>query len=314
MSFKVLVTGGSGFIGTHVVDALLSTAHEPLIFDRRARRDVPPARRVESFLGDTTDDVAVMEAMAHSDGFIHLAGVLGTQETIQNPRPSAVTNILGGINVLEAAAHYGVPGVYLSVGNHWMDNPYSISKTAVERYVRMYNAFRGARVNVVRAMNVYGEGQQASPPFGPSQVRKIAPAFICRALSGAPLEIYGDGLQVSDMVYVKDVAEALLRSLHAAAESRVFDRVVEIGPSENTRVNEVAELVRRLVAARTGRLVDLVHLPMRPGETPGSRVSADVKTLELVGMAPESLVPLADGMARTIDWYREHEGAAWRRP
>jgi len=90
-----------------------------------------------------------------------------------------------------------------------MQNTYSITKSTVERFVAMYNAERGTKVNVVRAMNAYGPRQVPAAPYGPSKVRKIAPSFICRALKGDPLEMYGTGSQVSDMVYVTDVAEAL---------------------------------------------------------------------------------------------------------
>jgi len=108
---KVGVTGGAGFIGGH-------RGHEPLVLDhhnRRLHRD-----DVEVLLGDVRDETAVFELAAHVDGIIHLAAVLGTQETIQRPRPSAETNILGILNVFEAADRYQLPVVYAGVGNHWM--------------------------------------------------------------------------------------------------------------------------------------------------------------------------------------------------
>lgn len=294
----VLVTGGMGFIGRYVVEELLVRGHEPLIFDHHRRNDRQEG--VEVFLGDVRDDVAVTEAMAHVDGWIHLAAVLGTQETIYNPRPAAQSNLMGGLNMLEAAAQYNLPGVYIGVGNFYMDNPYSISKTMIERFVNMYNKDRGTRVNIVRAMNAYGPRQLAAAPYGPGKVRKITPAFICRALNDHPVEIYGDGLQVSDMIYVGDVARALVLALEKAADGKVFDKVIEAGPKEHNTVLDVAELVIELCDSDS----DIVHLPMRPGEIPGATVIADTETLRLVGMDPDKLVPLREGMQRTVEYFR----------
>jgi UDP-glucose 4-epimerase len=292
---KVLVTGGAGFIGQHVVRYLRERGDEALIFDHKRRAHTP-----DVFLGDIRDSVAVTEAMAQVDGFVHLAAVLGTQETIKNPRPAAETNVIGGLNVLEGAAQYGLPGVYIGVGNHWMQNTYSISKTTVERFIAMFNRERGTSINIVRAMNAYGPGQVAASPYGTAKVRKITPSFICRALRGDDVEIYGDGSQISDMVYVGDVAEALVRALDAAKAGVVFDRAVEVGPSEHMTVREVAELVIKL----TGSKSRIVCLPMRPGEIPGAVVSADVETLDLVEMHADSLVPVEHGMAETIEYFR----------
>lgn len=294
----VLVTGGSGFIGRYVVEELQGRGHVPLIFDHHRRNDRPEG--VEVFLGDVRDDVAVTEAMAHVDAWIHLAAVLGTQETIYNPRPAAQSNLMGGLNMLEAAVQYDLPGVYIGVGNHWMNNPYSITKTMIERFVDMYNKDRGTRVNIVRAMNAYGPRQLAAAPYGPGKVRKITPAFVCRALRGDPVEVYGDGLQISDMIYVGDVAKALVLALEEAANGNVFGRVVEAGPREHNTVLDVAKLAIELAGSNS----EIVHLPMRPGEIPHATVCADTDTLHLVGMDPDTLVTLRRGMKKTVDYFR----------
>lgn len=316
---KIGITGGSGFIGSWVATRAIQMGHEPVILDRTGDLRGTAGRIVEDktgalFLGDVRDATAMAELAAHTDGIIHLAACLGTQETIQNPFPAAETNIVGGLNFLEACARYDIPGVYIGVGNHWMNNSYSITKTTVERFVHMYNRERGTRVNIVRAVNAYGPGQSVAPPFGPAKVRKITPAFVCRALTGAPIEVYGDGEQISDMVHVSDVATALIRALEAAAEGRVIPDPIEIGPAASLTVNEVADLVRQ--AAATWRVsqsldygsepVDLVHLPMRPGEVPGDRVSADWTTLETIGMSYRDLIPPEEGLAATVRWYAEN--------
>ena len=311
---RVLVTGGAGFIGQYVVEELEAKGHQALVFDRRKDRPIPPEH---FFLGDVMDEVAVTEAMAHVDGFIHLAACLGTQETIKDPRPSALTNIVGGLNMLQAAALYDRPGVYIGVGNHWMQNSYSISKTTVERYVHMFNQYRGTRVNIVRPVNAYGPRQSAAPPFGSHVVRKITPAFVCRALSGMPIEVYGDGTQVSDMVYVGDVARVLVTMLEHAGRGEVHPFAVECGPEIPATVNEVAALVAEFalqVRPSSRGLVQIAHLPMRPGEIPNATVSADVATMREVGINPDTFTSLQAGMRKTVEWFHANEGTAWHRP
>lgn len=307
---KIGVTGGAGFIGGHVADIAIERGHSVLVFDHHGRIDAEAAARhgdkVERMLGDVRDEVAMAELAAHVDGVIHLAACLGTQETIQNPRPAARTNIEGGLNFLEAITQYDIPGVYIGVGNHWMNNSYSISKTTIERFCAMFAKERGTRVNVVRLVNAYGPRQSVAPPYGPAKVRKITPAFVCRALTGAPIEIYGDGKQVSDMVHVRDGALALVQALEKAADDIVLDTVVECGPVEHRTVNEVAQTVIDAAGLLGFPPVELKHLPMRPGEIPGARVTADTSTLPLVGIDPDSLTLLEAGVLDTVRWYAEH--------
>jgi len=310
---KILVTGGMGFIGRYVVEELLAVGHTPIIFDHHRRGPEDYTKGVEVFMGDVRDDVAVVEAMAHVDGWIHLAAVLGTQETINNPRPAALSNLMGGLNMFEAAAQYKLPGVYIAVGNWYMNNSYSITKNMLERFIKMYNADRGTCINVVRAVNAYGPRQLAAAPFGPGKVRKITPSFVCRALAGMAIEVYGGGVQTSDMVYVGDVATALVRSLEAAMQGNVFDKVVEVGPEEHHTVYEVADMVRQIASVYTNHIVDICSLPMRPGEISNSKVIADVSTLELVNMHPSTLVGLTEGLMRTIEYFHSVEGSAWHK-
>lgn len=313
---KVAVTGGAGFIGSWVVDELAARGHSVVIFDPRGRvgslasvfRDGIDVTRT---LGDVRDDVAVTELAAHVDGIIHLAAVLGTQETITNPRPAVMSNVQGGLNVLEACSQYDLPMVNICVGNYWMNNSYSISKHTVTRLGEMYRDERGLRLNQLRVVNAYGPRQSAAPPYGPAKVRKIMPAFVCRALSGVPIEVYGDGTQVSDCVFVSDVARALVECLEHAHRGDVFDRAVEIGPAENSTVGEIADLVSREAENFTAHRVPVVNLPMRPGEIPGSSVTADPSTLAMIGMSDADLVPLEVGISRTVDWFAEHEGKTW---
>lgn len=306
---RVLITGGSGFIGSHVAKELDRRGDVPVVLDRHGTS----SSRYESYLGDVRDATAVTETMAHVDAWVHLAAVLGTQETIANPRPSAETNIFGSLNMLEAAAQYHLPGVYIAVGNHWMENTYSITKTTAERLCRMFNNERGTFVNVVRCVNAYGPGQTAAAPFGPSRVRKIIPSFACRALSGFAIEVYGDGEQVSDMVYVEDVAKVLVDALELAKAGKVVAHVLEAGPSEHHTVFQIAELVRDEAERYTRQKVRINHLPMRPGEVPGDKVTADPSTLTAAGIG-RVLVPVEEGMRRTVEWFWRNKGETWNAP
>jgi UDP-glucose 4-epimerase len=298
----VLVTGGNGFIGRYVVEELLRRDRHVTVLDTRWRKPVDGAGLV---LGDIRDATAVTEAVAHADGVIHLAGVLGTQETIKNPRPAAETNILGGLNMLEACAQYDVPLVNIAVGNYWMNNTYSITKNTVERFIDMYVRFRGTRMSVVRALNAYGPRQLAAAPYGPSTVRKIMPSFVCRALTGLPIEIYGDGDQIMDMIYVGDVARVLVTTLEYT-ETHGPISGLEAGTGRPTTVNDIATIVRSETARITGRPVEITHLPMRPGEDAGSVVLANADTLLGIGVDPESLVDLEVGARATVEYFNEY--------
>lgn len=294
---KILVTGGTGFIGRYVVEDLLRRGYRPVVLDRKSHI---PTEDYESILGDIRDSVCVTEAMAQCDGWVHLAAVLGTQETINNPRPAAMSNLEGGLNILEAASQYNLPGSYISVGNHWMNNTYSITKNMLERFIAMYNTDRDTKINIVRAVNAYGPRQIPVAPWGSSKVRKITPSFICRALSNQDLEVYGGGHQISDMVWVGDVAKALVSALEKANQGIVFNKAVEVGPAISNTVREVAELIIELTDSKS----KIVDLPMRPGEIPGDKVSADINTLSLVDMEASELMDLRSGMLKTIEHFR----------
>jgi UDP-glucose 4-epimerase len=292
---KVLVTGGNGFIGGAVTAELKSRSYEPVIFDRTRTGDE------HIILGDIRDATAVTEAVAHADGVIHLAGVLGTSEAISNPVPAAETNILGGLNVLQACAQYKIPLVNIAVGNYFEISTYPITKNAMEKFARMYGKYRETPVCSVRAFNAYGPGQSVAQPYGSSQVRKIIPSFIARALHGEPIGIYGDGSQVMDMIYITDVAKCLVQALENGPSG---GDLFEAGTGRPTTVAEIAAAVGAEIWRETGHLVPLKNLPMRLGETPGSQVLADPeKVRELLD--PDDFVKLEDGLHEAVVYYRK---------
>jgi len=286
---QILVTGASGFIGGHVIDELRRQGYHPIRFDRRAPTD---------FLGDVRDRNAVSEAVGKCAGVIHLAAVLGTQETIDNPFPSAETNVFGSINVFQACREYRKRCVYIGVGNYWMNNPYSISKTAAERLALMFNKEHGTEIAIVRGLNAYGPRQKSAP------VRKIIPNFVIPALRNEKITIYGDGSQVADMIYVRDLARILVSAL--VSDHGVYNVAFEAGTGRATTVREIAEEVVKQVGSGS-----LVFAPMRPGEPENSIVLGNPETLKpldgkgAISMFP--LIPLEEGLKSTIEWYRTWE-------
>ena len=149
----IAITGISGFIAGHVAEECIKRGYKVIGLDHIKREAHEYPEGVEVFLGDMRDEAAMMELAAHSDGIIHLAGVLGTQECINNPLPAIDSNIKGGLNFLEACNQYDIPGVNICVGNYWMQNTYSISKNMIERLCYIYNNERGGKINQVRTVN-----------------------------------------------------------------------------------------------------------------------------------------------------------------
>jgi len=284
---KVLVTGGTGFIGSHVIDNLVARGIEPVIFDQRRTREVEH----ETILGDVRDRTAVFQAVSQTDATIHLAGILGTAEQVDDPDPAIETNILGAMNVFKAMRHFTRPGVYITLGNHWMNNTYSITKSTTERFALMANNEWETRIAIVRAVNAYGPRQKTGP------VKKIIPSLVMASLRDEPMNVYGDGMQVADMVYVTDLAEALVRAL--VYDHDCYDRIMECGPGLPTTVMDVANEIFK----QTGTGL-IVHNPMRAGEPEGAVVMADPGTLKPLDMHAEDFYPLGDGIARSIEYYR----------
>lgn len=293
---KVLVTGASGFIGGYVLEELINRGYTPIAFDRHDKGFRPEGS--ELFLGDITDSESITEAVAHADAFIHLAGVLGTQETIKNPNPAALVNIQGGLNLFKAAAQYNVPGVNIAVGNHWMNNTYSITKSTMERFAAMFNTESGTNITIVRALNAYGPRQVSAAPYGPSKVKKIIPAFINSAIRDLPISIYGNGEQVMDMIYVGDVAQVLVSALDETVNNGAKPHVYEAGSGLDTTVNNIADVVKAI----TGSTQPHQYVPMRPGEPQHSIVLGDPTTLS--GLELRTFKSLADGIEETVEYFK----------
>lgn len=290
---RLLVLGGDGFIGGHVVDAAIARGLEVAVFDKRIHR--PSREGVVAVLGDIRDPVAVYGAVAQADYAINLAAILGTQETISTATHCVVVNLIGTLNFLKAcepSKFHQVQGVQIGIGNYWMASPYPITKRAALDFTRMSNQECGTKVAMVRAMHAYGEHQKHLP------IRKIIPTFIVQALRGDPVEVYGDGEQVVDMVYVGDLSQILVDA--CTSPNVEYDRVYEVGLGRKLTVNQVAQMV--VEAAKSGS--EVVHLPMRPGEEKRAIIQADPDTLKSLG--DYNFIPFEVGIKQVVEWYRRY--------
>lgn len=328
------ITGGNGFIGKHVQKEIRRTGHTPFVLDHKRQGDLH---------GDVRDKTIVYEFAAHVDAIIHLAAVLGTSETIDEPWPAAETNILGTLNVFDAASAYNLPTVFAAVGNSGIGRgTYCITKTCGEEFVKMYREDRGLPIIAVRPMNAYGPGQSAPTPFGPSKVRKIVPSLTCNALSGNPMPLYGGGKQISDAVFVQDVARVFVQAALKAHEGVIPDHPIDVGGFHPVTVKQVAEEIAANIPG-----AKIQEIPMRKGEPEGgplahpdaldkivsvilaaapklrpidvrrtvkqlgTAVYADTETLKAIDIDPNSFVTLQDGIKTTVDWFRQMEDNTW---
>lgn len=291
---KILVTGGSGFIGSYVVENLIGKGKRVVVLD--IKEPLIADEHVQHEEGSITDEPLVEDLVEACDGVIHLGGLLGTSETIEQAKLMSRVNILGGLNVLDACKKYDKRAVIISTGNFWMFNCYAITKRAMAKFALMYNEEFGTKIAVVRGLNAYGPRQKAMP------IRKIMPNFVIPALKGIPLVLYGSGNQVADLIYVKDIAEILVRALFMKHD--VYDSVIEAGTGSDITVKQIAELVIKLALSDS----KIQYADKRKGEELDAVVKADLRTLEPLEYSIEDMVWVEEGIRLTIDWYRRHLG------
>lgn len=300
----ILITGGCGFLGSHLVDQMVAEGRSVLVFDRVYKKELwdeygwSQNPMVSFMLGDIKDRDSVFEAVQQSDMWVNLAGLLGTAEMINNPIPAVEVNVLGALNVFDAARLYKKRGVQIDVGNYWMNNPYSITKSIASRFASMYNKEHDTDIRIVRGMNVFGERQKHRP------IRKLFPNLVIPALLNKPITLYGTGDQIMDLIYVKDIADILSRAL--LLDDVPNDVSYEAGIGDNQTINQTAELVLEL----TGSDSELVHKPMRSGEDKMSVVQItdqgweDLKTH--LGFTKQDLTPFSQAVQNSIQWYRDN--------
>lgn len=292
---KILVTGGHGFIAGYTIEHLKELGYQPVTNVRHTE----PNKILEDVIVysvDMTDPAGVYAMMEHVDGAIHLAGLLGTSENIRHAKKMNDVNIDGALNMLEAADNWGVPLVMIGVGNYWMNNTYSISKTTAERYGLMYANEFGTKVNIVRALNAFGPRQK----WG--KVNKIVPTFVNQALNGDPLNVYGGKEECSDMdmVYVGDVAKVLVDVLERTDKGEIKGEIFQAGTGIGYSVYELAEMIVKMSSKyhANGEVSSINEVPMRAGEPVKSAVIA-TEPYKLEG----GYADVEETLEKTMDYY-----------
>jgi len=309
---KILVTGGAGFIGSHLADKLLRDGHEVIVIDNEStgkRANVPPSARYVK--GDVRCPEDLDRACSGGvDAVCHIAGQVSLALSFVDPVGDLRTNVEGTVNVLQCCVKHRVPRLLyassMTTYGHVDALPisetapcrpisyYGIGKYAAECYVHT-TAERvdlGLDLNVTsfRMYNVYGPRQALDNPY-----QGVLGIFIGNMLRGEPLTIFGDGEQSRDFVYIDDVVEAWSRALKAPP---TYGRVFNLGSGQRLSINQLAQYV---VAAFDGpRIRDLIrHAPARSGEQ--RHVEADVSRLRSA-LSWEPVVPFAVGLGRTCRW------------
>lgn len=297
---RVLVTGGAGFIGSHVVDRLVAHGVEPRIFDQQRSSY---HGQVEHSIGSVLDVEALRVAMTGIHAVIHLAAVADVKEVYHDPFYAESVNVRGTMCVLEAARRsrirrviYGsTTWVYSDCAQREVneDTPlpppshlYTATKIAAEHYCRAYGVLYQLESTILR----FGI------PYGPrARDGAVVPMFVRKALAGEPLTIEGDGAQFRQFVYVEDLAEGVVLALKPTAAGRLYN----LDGTERISIREIAQTIQQLVSD-----VRIVSTPARPGDFSGKIVSSARAAADL-GWQPTT--PFRHGLERYIAWYRSRE-------
>jgi UDP-glucose 4-epimerase len=309
---KALVTGGAGFIGSHVADTFIANGWEVTIVDdlSSGKRENIPEKSKFHEIGVNSPEFARLVTSGKFDVVVHLAAQMDVRKSVADPVADANTNILGTLNLMEALrkSETSTRVIFTSTGGVLYgdfntppnyetypkdpESPYAIAKLSIEYYLAYYSRVHGQEYAALRFGNVYGPRQD---PHGEAGVVAI---FCGRILDDRPLTVFGDGLQTRDYVYVGDVARAvwLAATKPLPPTGRLDARGFNIGTGKGTSVIEVASLLQ----ATAGSDIPIEFAPHRPGEQQESFVNAD-KARELLSWAPE--VTLADGLAKTYAWF-----------
>ncbi len=296
---RVLVTGGSGFIGSHVVDKLRARGHEPVIYDLRPSPWHEPGT-VDTRLGSITDREALERALHSCDAVAHLAAVADVNDVHASPEDAERVNARGTVAVLEAARRAGVERivyastiwVYSDCEEEAVDEDtllpppshlYTSTKLAGELYCKAYQELYGIDYTILR----FGI------PYGPrAREAAVVPAFVNKAFKGEPLTLAGDGSQSRRFVYVEDLADGVALGLSDVARNRVYN----LASDENVTIKQIAETVQGLIGD-----VEIVHTPARPGDFGGKVVCSKRAERELGWTAA---TPFSEGVRRYVDWRR----------
>ncbi len=306
---RYLVTGGAGFIGSHLVEEL-ARAHEVAVLDdfstgrRENLRELPG--EFELFEGSVTDPDMCRRAVANADFVLHQAALPSVPRSVDDPVATHEACATGTLNILVAAHEAGVRRVvYAASSSAYGDtpqlpkqesmpprprSPYAAAKLTGEFYARAFHSSYGLETVALRYFNVFGPRQDPE-----SQYAAVVPNFVTAALANKPPTIYGDGEQTRDFTFVANVVRANLLACEAPEEAS--GKVFNVGCGQKISINELWSRIRGLADSN----IDAVHEPQRPGDVRDSLASLE-RIEQFIGYQPE--VDLNEGLRRTVEYFR----------
>lgn len=297
---RVLVTGGAGFIGSHLVERLLDEKNEVFVIDDLSEgklQNLPKHPRLKFHKKSILDDISPL--FSGVDYVFHLAAMPRPELSIRNPKPANKVNVEGSLNVLLAcrdhkvkrivfassASVYGEQKRYPSKEEMTPNpmSPYGLQKLIGEQYCRLFGNIYGLETNCLRFFNVYGKRM---PPEG--EYASLIPAVIKNVRAGTRASIYGDGEQIRDFVYVDDIVNGLIK----AAKSKVFGEVINLGYGKNISVNDIYGII----SDKLGSSIKPIHKP--PRTEPRVTLSDISKAKKILGWQPKTSI--VDGIEKTL--------------
>ncbi|MDE3088454.1 MAG: SDR family oxidoreductase [Chloroflexota bacterium] len=306
---RALVTGGAGFIGSHLVEGLLARGYEARVLDNFAtgKREnlAAVADKIELLEGDVRNLTTVRTALRKVDVVFHEAALPSVERSVKNPLESNEVNITGTLNVLLAARDAGVQRVVFAASSAAYGNslvlpkeetmtpeplsPYAISKLAAEQYTRIFHDLYGLSTVSLRYFNVFGPRQDPT-----TQYAGVIAKFMTCALEGTPFPVFGDGEQSRDFTYVANVVDANLLAAEAQLDGAPL---MNIAYGQRASLNQIIDMLNEL----THQNLPAQYGPERAGDVRHSHASLQ-RAKEILGYAPK--VDLLEGLRRTLEWYR----------
>lgn len=300
---KILITGGAGFIGTHIARQLLDSHHEVLIYDNLSHSSINNIDKRALFIqGDLKDEDRLKKILPGVDAVIHMASLIEVAESVKDPFAFAENNILGTIHLLQSmketgvskivfsssATVYGTPEKLPITENMPITaaNPYGATKVSVEAFLAAYHFLYDFDVIILRYFNPYGPGENHQPES------HAIPNFIKAALGKKPIPLYWNGEQVRDFIYVEDLARA-----HIAPLELIGFQTFNVGTEKGVKIIDVVRKIEQIV----GYPLKVQDLGERAGDVAANYASSK-KLQEATGWQPR--VDIDEGLKRTVDWFK----------
>ena len=303
---NIIISGGSGFIGSHVVEKLIHKNHKITVVDlweSEEIRNLKKDKKIEFYILDIHNNKQLEELIEKNSYFIHLAAILGTSETITTYDIEDVvrTNILGTTKILKLTKKYNYKKVIIPTTPDvtWL-NPYKITKQAIERLAQLFNKEYNLNVRCLKLGNIYGSRERwleanKTDINAPFNYQKIIPSFIMDHLNKKPITIYGDGKQKSEYIFIDDVVMSFYLSLKI--KKRFGTEVIHVGRGKN---NSVIDIINALEKA-WGIKFKKKFVKMRPGE---HKIQIKLNPKPLKKYLNYSLQwNLVEGLRKTIPYY-----------